>query len=32
MDSVELLEKSEPEVVGREDDVPATELKGDEML
>jgi hypothetical protein len=32
MDSVELLEKSEPDVVGRDDDVPAMELKGDDML
>ena len=31
MDSAELLEKSEPEVVGRDDDVPTTELNGDDM-
>lgn len=31
MDSAELLEKSEPDVVGRDDEVPATELKDDEM-
>lgn len=29
MDSAELLEKSEPDVVGREDDVPARELNDD---
>lgn len=31
MDSAELLEKSEPDVVGRDDEVPATEPNDDEM-
>lgn len=31
MDSVELVEKSEPDVVGRDDEVPAVELKDDDM-
>lgn len=31
MDSVELVEKSEPDVVGRDDEVSATGLKDDDM-